>query len=120
MLGVTVLIAAAMTKKALSLVFWLVDAKGVDVNATAVDGTCALHFAFSHDISLPCWTVVRSLRWQMATMSYLSYGKRVLDPSIMWHVCCETHAFEILSTCKIETAEQLFIGPAKPVEVKKQ
>ena len=48
--GLTPLIAAASIKESLSLVVWLLDEKGADVNGTMADGTSAFHAAGSLDI----------------------------------------------------------------------
>ena len=48
--GYTPLTAAVAYKKGMSLIMWLLDEKGVDVNATTLYGSSALHYANSLDI----------------------------------------------------------------------
>ena len=56
--GLTPLVVAAW-KHTHSLVVWLLDEKGAEVNAPTLLGNTALHMSKHRRSSLPCWIVTR-------------------------------------------------------------
>lgn len=101
--------------KTLSLVFWLLDEKGADVNGTNEDGATARPLFITQSLwtfSLPCRTVARTPLSQTTTLCDPLCGERTMDLPRKLHAYCKTRASEPPLMRSITTAPLLFITPA--------